>query len=67
MPWVDENICTGCGVCIRECPVNAISMKDGKAVINMEKCIRCKKCHGVCLQGAIKHDSERNKKEVKEK
>jgi len=30
MPWIDKNKCTGCGICIRECPVDAISMKEGK-------------------------------------
>jgi ferredoxin len=38
-------------------------MENGKAKINMSKCIRCKKCHDICPQKAIKHDSE---KEVKE-
>jgi len=65
MPWVDENICIGCGICVEECPVNAISMENGKAIIDMEKCIRCKKCHEVCPQKAVKHDKEKNQKEVK--
>ncbi|MCK4647472.1 4Fe-4S binding protein [Candidatus Pacearchaeota archaeon] len=64
MPWVDKDECVGCGICVGECPVNAISMKNGKAVINMKKCIRCKKCHEVCPKKAIRHDSERNQKEV---
>jgi len=29
----------------------------------MKKCIRCKKCHEICPQKAIKHDKE--KKEIK--
>jgi len=65
MPWVDKNRCTGCQICIRECPVNAISMKDGKAEIDMDKCIRCKKCHEICPNQAIRHDSEKIKKDKK--
>jgi len=66
MPWVDKNKCVGCWVCIRECPADAISMKEGKAEINMEKCIRCGKCHDVCPQEAVRHDSEKIPLEVKE-
>ena len=31
MPWVDKNECTGCGICVEECPVDTISM---------EKCLK---------------------------
>ena len=61
MPWVDKNMCIGCGICIDECSVKAITMKNGKAIIDMQKCIRCKKCHGICPQKAIKHDSEKQR------
>jgi len=64
MPWIDKNRCTGCGICVEECPVNAINIKDGKAIIDMKKCIRCKRCHEVCPKNAIRHDNERNQKEV---
>jgi len=64
MPWVNKTECIGCGICARECPVNAITMKDGKAEINMEKCIRCGKCHDVCPQNAVRHDSEKIPAEI---
>jgi len=66
MPWVDEKKCINCGLCVRKCPVNAISLKSGKAIIDMEKCIRCGKCHDACPQGAIRHDSERIAYEIEE-
>ena len=66
MPWIDKNKCIGCGICIKECPVNAITTKDGKAEIDMEKCIRCGKCHEICSQEAVKHDSEKIPLEVNE-
>ena len=28
MPWVDEEKCVACGVCVEECPVEAIAMED---------------------------------------
>ncbi|MEJ2355094.1 MAG: 4Fe-4S binding protein [candidate division WOR-3 bacterium] len=38
---VDETKCTGCGICLNVCPVRAISMSDGKAQIEKEKCEKC--------------------------
>ena len=64
MPWVDEEKCTGCNVCVEECPVNAISMEE-KARINMEECIYCGTCHSVCVQGAVRHDGEKIPEDVK--
>jgi len=66
MPWIDKNKCVGCGACIKICPVEAISMKDGKAEIYMDKCIRCGKCHDVCPKEAVRHDSEKISSDVKE-
>jgi len=66
MPWIDRSKCAGCELCVRECPADAIIMRDGKAEINMEKCIRCGKCHDVCPQDAVRHDSEKIPSEVNE-
>ena len=59
MPWVDQNMCTGCAICIDNCPVGAISMEDERAEINMDECIRCGVCHDICPQKAVRHDSEK--------
>jgi phosphoadenosine phosphosulfate reductase len=40
--------CTGCGICIKACPVNAISIEDGHVLIN-ENCIHCGKCTDSCV------------------
>jgi len=65
MPWVSEDLCVGCGVCVDDCPVGAITLKDDqKAIINEDECIRCGRCHEVCPQDAVRHDSERIPQEV---
>jgi len=64
MPWVNEEMCTACGVCVEECPVEAISISNETAHIDDEKCIRCGHCHDVCSQEAVRHDSERIPQEV---
>ena len=65
MPWVNKEMCTGCGICIGECPVDAIEQQaDGLAEINEAECIRCGRCHDVCPQEAVRHDSERIPQDV---
>ncbi|MHA1309857.1 MAG: 4Fe-4S binding protein [Candidatus Helarchaeota archaeon] len=50
----DENICIGCGICIKYCPTQAIKLKDGKAVHNHKLCIGCGQCEFQCPNGAVK-------------
>ena len=65
MPWIKQEMCTGCGICIEECPVDTIKLEDNDyAVINEEECIRCGRCHDVCPQDAVRHDGERVPQEV---
>ncbi len=45
--------CIGCMKCKKECPVDAIEIKNNVARIDYEKCIGCKKCVKVCPVGAI--------------
>ena len=47
--------CTKCTLCIRNCPVDAISgSKDEVAFIDKEKCIECNLCYEKCNFMAIK-------------
>ena len=45
--------CVGCGKCVEICPQHAIDLRNGKSVIDWEKCNKCLKCAGVCLTGGI--------------
>ena len=51
---VDGEECVGCESCVPECPVEAISMVDEKAVINQETCTQCETCVETCPTEAIK-------------
>lgn len=48
--------CSGCGSCIRKCPVQAISRTDPK-VTDEERCISCMRCVRVCPTEARKVSS----------
>ena len=56
MPGVSVTVsddCTGCGVCTEQiCFVDAISLQDGKAVID-DSCRGCGRCVTACPYGAI--------------
>lgn len=54
-PVVKESRCTACGLCIKKCDVDAITMK-GKAYIDHDLCVGCAGCIAVCPVGAIMSD-----------
>ena len=51
---IDEDLCTGCGVCVSPCAEGAIKIVDGKArVVLDELCDGAGFCLGVCPTGAL--------------
>ncbi len=46
------DLCRVCYTCVRECPVKAIRINEGQAVVIQERCIACGNCTRVCRQGA---------------
>jgi len=52
---VDEELCKGCGKCIKACPVDAIGggVKKAPAVIDQDACIGCGSCAEVCPFEAV--------------
>ena len=51
---IDTMACTGCGVCRRACPQNAISGKKKEPhALDQSRCIKCGICHAECKFNAI--------------
>ena len=51
---IDEELCTGCGLCVTPCAEGAIEIVDGKAkVIKDELCDGAGFCLAVCPEGAL--------------
>ncbi|MBO7401930.1 MAG: DUF362 domain-containing protein [Lachnospiraceae bacterium] len=46
--------CTACGHCVKGCPADAITIKNGKAYIKRSKCVRCFCCQEFCPTGAMR-------------
>jgi electron transfer flavoprotein alpha subunit len=45
--------CTGCTLCLKVCPFDAIRIMDKKAVINLNKCNLCGACNDACKCKAV--------------
>jgi electron transfer flavoprotein alpha subunit len=54
--------CSGCQICLGECPTEAIDIADGIARIDAEKCVGCGKCVLVCPSEAILFEKPLKKK-----
>lgn len=53
--YIDENMCIGCTICSKNCPVGAISGKLKEVhVIDEDKCIKCGTCAVKCPRGAVR-------------
>ena len=55
-PCLESGNCIGCGICTLVCPQAAMTVVDGRAVLNPEHCVGCGDCMRSCPTGAIEFD-----------
>ena len=54
LPAIDRSRCRdGCRECAEVCPTEAIATKDGRAAIDLGRCLFCPECERACPEGAI--------------
>jgi len=61
-PVWDKNLCVNCGLCMNNCPNNAITVKDKIYTSDDDKCIGCGICAAVCPKQAW--SMQNNNKEI---
>ena len=59
MAFIITDACNACGVCLDECPIEAIEPGEAKFVIN-DLCCEFQECVAVCPEEAIIHETESN-------
>jgi aryl-alcohol dehydrogenase-like predicted oxidoreductase/NAD-dependent dihydropyrimidine dehydrogenase PreA subunit len=46
--------CEGCGLCLETCEQGAIALREGKAVIDHQRCVLCGYCRQACTKNYIR-------------
>jgi uncharacterized Fe-S center protein len=55
-PQINSESCTICQDCLKWCPVEAIGRKEGRQVIDHDKCFGCGQCLAVCRFDSVKYN-----------
>ena len=50
---IDQEKCSGCGLCVDICPLEAISLENDKAKVDKDTCTECGQCVDECPNKAI--------------
>lgn len=62
---INNQECVGCGMCVKDCPNDAIRIRNGKAKMVLEHCLECGHCIAICPKAAVSMDGY-NMEEIKE-
>jgi nitroreductase/ferredoxin len=54
---IDPQKCNGCGLCVKVCPSETISMQEDKAWVTGDRSLQCGHCVAVCPVDAVRVDA----------
>jgi len=64
MITIDKDLCTRCQLCVKTCPVDALSMEDNDVLVSKEKCTLCGICISACPTDAISMERKKQTADV---
>ena len=47
-------LCNGCEICVNRCQMDAVSLNDEVAIVDLDRCIGCGNCVATCGMKAMK-------------
>ncbi|MGM0466971.1 MAG: 4Fe-4S binding protein [Acidobacteriota bacterium] len=50
---LDQDLCTGCGVCVERCQMDALTLDHDKVILDQKYCIGCGLCVSTCPSNAL--------------
>jgi len=54
VPLIDSALCDGCGLCVRVCPANVLTLSEGKAIVaRPAACAYHGYCERICPAQAV--------------
>ncbi len=53
---INNETCTGCALCVTDCPRKALKIKDGKAKMRFPMCLECGHCVAICPTNSVSMD-----------
>jgi ferredoxin len=51
---METETCKGCGVCVKRCQMDALSLVEEKAALDSDRCIGCGLCVSTCPTGSLR-------------
>lgn len=50
---ITHKACSGCGLCVSDCPTHVLALQNEKAVVAGDGCLQCGHCFAICPTGAV--------------
>lgn len=61
---INQELCIGCGKCVRDCVSEKIKLVNGKAQFMYERCIQCGHCFAICPVNAVTMTNYKSLEEI---